>query len=262
MTDDQMKKTVLDRKPTQAANIIAVASGKGGVGKTWFSVTLTHALAKAGNKVLLFDGDLGLANVDVQLGLMPTKDINAMIDGKLPLNRVVTRFEDGGFDIIAGQSGAASLSSLPMEKVVAIRDGLIELAKDYDYIVIDLGAGVDRTVRLLSGAAGKALVVTNEEPTALTDAYAFIKLTHAAGLAENIQVVVNQIPSKNDGERIYNTLAKVCQNFLKIRPPLLGMIRQDKKVPESIRHQTPILTRHPNSPASVDVEVIAAQIVK
>ncbi len=257
-----MDKTIIDRKPTQADNIIAVASGKGGVGKTWFSVTLTHALAKAGNKVLLFDGDLGLANVDVQLGLMPTKDMSAVVEGKMTLNRVISHYEEGGFDIIAGQSGAASLSAMPMEKVIEIRDGLIALAKDYDYIVIDLGAGVDRTVRLLSGAAGKAVVVTNEEPTALTDAYAFIKLTHAAGLAENIRVVVNQIPSKGEGDRIYNTLSKVCQNFLKIRPPLLGMIRQDKKVPDSIRHQVPILTRHPNSPASVDVEVIAANIVK
>lgn len=262
MTDEPMEKTVLKRKPTQAANIIAVASGKGGVGKTWFSVTLTHALAKAGNKVLLFDGDLGLANVDVQLGLMPTKDMSAVVAGKMTLSRVIIPYEEGGFDIIAGQSGAATLSSLPMEKVIEIRDGLIDLAKEYDYVVIDLGAGVDRTVRLLSGAAGKAIVVTNEEPTALTDAYAFIKLTHAAGLAENIQVVVNQIPSKKDGERIYNTLAKVCQNFLKIRPPLLGMIREDRKVSDAIRHQTPLLTRHPNSPASVDVEVIAAQIVK
>lgn len=262
MTDEPMEKTVLNRKPTQANNIIAVASGKGGVGKTWFSVTLTHALAKAGNKVLLFDGDLGLANVDVQLGLMPKTDMSAVVDGKLPLKRVIMPYEPGGFDIIAGQSGAATLSSLPMEKVIEIRDGLLELAQDYDYVVIDLGAGVDRTVRLLSGAAGKALVVTNEEPTALTDAYAFIKLTHAAGLAENIQVVVNQIPSKKDGDRIYSTLSKVCQNFLKIRPPLLGMIREDKKVSDSIRHQVPILTRHPNSPASVDVEVIAANIVK
>lgn len=124
-THEPLEKTVLNRKPTQASNIFSIASGKGGVGKTWFSVTLSHALAKAGNKVLLFDGDLGLANVDVQLGLMPSKDINAVVEGKLPLKRVIMPYEDGGFDIIAGQSGAATLSSLPMEKVVEIRDSLI-----------------------------------------------------------------------------------------------------------------------------------------
>lgn len=259
MTDPakKMQKVSPKRKMPMAPNMIAVASGKGGVGKTWFSVTLAHSLTQKGHKVLLFDGDLGLANVDIQLGFSPEYDLTQVIEGKLPLHRVIYQNDDTGFDIISGQSGAASLSLLPVQKVMGIRDSLIEIAKNYDYVVVDLGAGVERTVRILSQACKTLLVLTNEEPTALTDAYAYIKLTHMAGLAETVQVVVNQIPSKTAGDRIYKTLLKACQNFLKIRPPLAGMIRQDKKVGDSIRHQTPLLTRYPNCYAAMDVEAIA-----
>ena len=96
-------------------NIIAVASGKGGVGKTWFSITLAHALSKMGKRVLLFDGDLGLANVDVQLGLMPKRDLNDVIRGRLGLDKVIQTYEDGKFDIVAGRSGQASRSALPSQ---------------------------------------------------------------------------------------------------------------------------------------------------
>jgi flagellar biosynthesis protein FlhG len=249
------------RPVLRADNLIAVASGKGGVGKTWFSLTLAHALAKQNKKILLFDGDLGLANVDVQLGLMPQYDLRHVIEGKLSMERIIQHHNATGLDIIAGQSGAASLANLPIEQVISLRDQLLPLCSQYDRAIIDLGAGIDRTVRVLSGAASRVLVIVNEEPTSLTDAYAFIKLTHMAGLAETIQIIVNNVENKQDGERVYQTLSKACQNFLKIRPALAGIIRSDKKVPESIRHQTPILIRYPNSTAAFDVEIIANHIL-
>lgn len=243
-------------------NVIAVASGKGGVGKTWFSVTLTHALARMGKKVLLFDGDLGLANVDVQLGLMPKRDLNDVIRGRLGLDKVVQRFEEGGFDIIAGRSGQASLSALPSQRLTILRDQLLEVADDYDIVLIDLGAGVDRTVRMMSASATRTLLVTTDEPTSLTDAYAFIKLGNAAGMSKHISIVVNQAPSVTEGEKTYRTLLKACENFLRLSPPLAGMVSVDPKVKDAIRHQTPILTRSPNSEAAGDVEKIAQAVVK
>lgn len=247
--------------PKRAANMIAIASGKGGVGKTWFSVSLAHALAKQGKKVLLFDGDLGLANVDVQLGLMPKRDLSDVIHGRLTMERVIHHYEDGGFDIVAGRSGSASLSALPSQRLSMLRDQLLGLSKQYDAILIDLGAGVDRTVRMLSSAAATTLLVSTDEPTSLTDAYAYIKLCHAAGLARSIQVVVNMSHSKLEGEKTYKTLLKACENFLKLRPPMAGIIRRDAKVRESIRAQTPILTRSPNADAAQDLENIAEKIV-
>lgn len=250
-------------RPTlrRGTNVIAVASGKGGVGKTWFSITLSHALAKAGKKVLLFDGDLGLANIDVQLGLMPKRDLNDVIRGRLGLDKVIQKYEDGGFDIIAGRSGQASLSALPSQRLTMLRDQLLEVAESYDVVILDLGAGVDRTVRMLSASAIRTLLVSTDEPTSLTDAYAFIKLGSAAGMSKNVGVVVNQATNTAEGEKTYKTLLKACENFLRLRPPLIGMVRHDPRVKESIRHQTPILIRSPNTDAAEDVEKIAKSVI-
>ncbi len=238
-------------------NIIAVASGKGGVGKTWFSITLAHALTKMGKRVLLFDGDLGLANVDVQLGLMPKRDLNDVIRGRLSMDKVVQTYEDGGFDIVAGRSGQASLSALPSQRLALLRDQLLDVAQDYDVVITDLGAGVDRTVRMLSATATSTLLITTDEPTSLTDAYAFIKLGNAAGMSKNINIVVNMASSVTEGEKTYKTLLKACENFLRLTPSMAGMVRSDPKVKDTIRSQTPILIRSPNADAALDVEKIA-----
>lgn len=266
-----MADMTIERKPdeTPAApvfrrgtNIVAVASGKGGVGKTWFSITLSHALAKQGKKVLLFDGDLGLANVDVQLGLMPKRDLNDVIRGRLGLDKVTQRYEEGGFDIVAGRSGQASLSALPSQRLTLLRDQLLEVANSYDVVVLDLGAGVDRTVRMFSATATKTLLVTTDEPTSLTDAYAFIKLGAAAGMSKHISIIINQATSVLEGERTYKTLLKACENFLRLSPPLAGMVRHDARVKDSIRHQTPILIRSPNADAAMDAQKIADFVLR
>ncbi len=264
VAEKQTEETPVPAGPTlrRGKNLIAVASGKGGVGKTWFSITLAHALAREGQRVLLFDGDLGLANVDVQLGLMPKRDLNDVIRGRLSLDKVSQRFEEGGFDIVAGRSGQASLSALPSQRLTLLRDQLIEVSDLYDAVIIDLGAGVDRTVRMLSASAARTLLVTTDEPTSLTDAYAFIKLGSAAGMSKNVGIVVNQASSVVEGEKTYKTLLKACENFLRLSPPMIGMVRHDPRVKESIRHQTPLLTRAPNSEAASDVEKIARYIIR
>lgn len=241
-------------------NVVAVASGKGGVGKTWFSISLAHALAKQGKKVLLFDGDLGLANVDVQLGLMPKRDLNDVIRGRLSLDKVVQRYDEGGFDIVAGRSGQASLSALPTQRLLMLRDQLMDLSHEYDSVVIDLGAGVDRTVRMMAASATRTMLVATDEPTSLTDAYAFIKLGAAAGMSRNISIVVNQAQNVIEGEKTYKTLLKACENFLRLSPPMAGMIRHDPKVKDCIRNQTPLLIRSPNCEAAGDIEKIARYV--
>ena len=243
-----------------AGHLIAVASGKGGVGKTWFSITLSHALALAGKKVLLFDGDLGLANIDVQLGLMAKRDLNDVIEGNLGLEHVVEHYAEGNFDVVAGRSGHGSLSSLPIERLNHLLQQIRGIVPKYDAVIIDLGAGIDRTVRFITAATDTTIVVTTDEPTALTDAYALIKLSHAAGHGDNIKVVINMSADLKEGDSTYNTLLKACKNFLKLTPPLIGIIRQDKRVKEAIRSQTPYLTRSPNTEAATDIEKIAKTI--
>ena len=125
---------------------------------------------------------------------------------------------------------------------------------DLDSIVIDLGAGIEKSVRQLAKAADTIIIVTSDEPTSLTDAYAFIKLSTMERASTDIRIVVNAANSTREGERIYQTLFKACNGFLKISPPLAGIVRRDARVRESIRHQTPILVRSPSSEAAVDVD--------
>ena len=245
----------------RGSNMFAIASGKGGVGKTWFSITLAHALSKKGQRVLLFDGDLGLANLDIQLGLMPKQDLSNVISGRLTLNQVIVDFPEAGFDIIAGRSGSGGLANIASSRLQMVGDDLALLSANYDTVLMDLGAGIERTVRQLAHNAKTCIVLLTDEPTSLTDAYAFIKIMHADRPEIEIKIVTNVVNSTREGERTYNTLLKACQGFLKISPQLLGVIRRDTRVREAIRSQTPLLTRFPNCEAAHDVERIAENIL-
>lgn len=256
------------RRPPEGAarmpapsNVIAVASGKGGVGKTWLAITLTQALSAAGQKALLFDGDLGLANVDVQLGLNPTADLSRALAGQEPLDKVLLPVEATGFHVAAGRSGSGGLATLSAGQLDGLGRGVVKLAGNYDRVIMDLGAGIDATVRTLAGYAGISLVVTTDEPTALTDAYAYIKVIRQHRPDADLRVVVNMAASAREGERTHTTLRKACESFLGFNPPLAGVIRRDNRVREAIRAQKPLLTRSPNSEAAVDVTRLAQQLI-
>ena len=243
-------------------NVLAIASGKGGVGKTWLSVTLALTFARKGEKVLLFDGDIGLANVDIQLGLMPRRDLGEVLQGRRRLNEAITPYEEGGFDVVAGKSGSGSLAGLPRNRLEGLRDEIAELAGQYDRVILDLGAGLDLPVRMLSAMAGLNLVVTTDEPTSLTDAYAFMKLATQKDPRIDIRLVINQAKNQQEGRRTYDKLNRACASFLKISPRLAGIIHDDPHVADSIRNQQPILARHPNSVATLDVEVLRSALVR
>jgi flagellar biosynthesis protein FlhG len=247
--------------------IIAIASGKGGVGKTWLSISLAQALARQRRRVLLFDGDLGLANVDVQLGLGPGPDLAGVLCGRHNLGQAVRQFAPGGFDVLPGRSGSGELGALAPDLLERLLRDLALLAQRYEVTLLDLPAGIDRAVRRLLRAASSRLVVTTDEPTALTDAYALIKVSRTDGppsdalpgngAAGPLRVVVNLADSRAAGRRTYDGLRRVCQHFLQLDPPLAGVLRRDPKVVDAIRHQVPLLLRHPTSPAADDVTALA-----
>lgn len=256
-----MPKGTAAKSSRKGKNMLAVASGKGGVGKTWFSITLSHALSGFKQKTLLFDGDLGLANIDIQLGLMVKNDLGSVVTGALSLNQVVHHCEKGRFDVIAGRSGSAGLASMPVGRLQILGEDLNLLAAGYNKVILDMGAGVEKPVRILSGLAEKIIVVCTDEPTSLTDAYAFIKIMTMQYPKSNINVVINQANSLREGQRTYETLLKACNNFLKINPPLLGIVRRDTRVRDTIRNQALIINRYPTSEAAEDVIAIAKRLI-
>lgn len=241
--------------------IIAIASGKGGVGKTWFAITLAHALARAGRRVLLFDADLGLANVDIQLGLTPQRDLGAVIAGRARLTEVVLRHDEGGFDILPGRSGSGALAGLDPAILHGMLTALRAAAGAYDLVLLDLGAGLDHAVRHLAAFADTLLVLATEEPTSLTDAYAVLKLYAADRPGGDARLVVNQAANEAAGARTHATLARACAAFLGHTPPLLGVVRRDDRVRDAIRRQALLLARHPNCAAATDVEAAAVTLL-
>lgn len=243
-------------------NIIAIASGKGGVGKTWLAVTLSYLFARSGRHILLFDGDIGLANVDVQLGLTPKRDLSNVLSGRHTLKEAITHHPEGGFDIIAGRSGSTTLASMPFDKLQKITEELKAECKNYDLVIIDLGAGIEQNVQYLAALASRCVVVVTDEPTSLTDGYAFIKIMNGHKDAPEMGIVVNQASTQKEGDSTYGAINKACLNFLNLSLPLLGIIRRDNKVKDSIRSQKSLLVKAPHSTAATDAAVLSIKLMQ
>lgn len=247
-------------KATPIAQAIAIASGKGGVGKTWISITLSHILAQQKRHVLLFDADLGLANIDIQLGLLPSFDLASVLNGKTTLLQTKTFFDEGGFDIIAGPSGSGCLADLGDRAVQTLTQSLRVIAPSYDHVIIDLAAGVHQANLHFLHSSAHIVVVITHDPTSITDAYALIKLLIKTGSTPDIGVIVNMADNEKAAQQTFATLQKACESFLKLSPRFLGYVRRDSKVNDAIRRQTPIILRHPNCSAVEDLEKIVNNI--
>jgi flagellar biosynthesis protein FlhG len=248
------------RKP----RIIAIASGKGGVGKTWLSLTLAQALGQRKARVLVFDADLGLANADIQLGHLPERDLSTVFRGEASLSEVIIKIPEGGFDLIAGQSGSGALAGLDRAGLDRLLAG-VATATGYDIVVLDLAAGLDDAVRRFTALADTVLLVITEDPASLTDAYAVLKLLQAdrreVGLDVDVRVVVNQASNADAGKRAHAALARAARGFLRIDPPLIGVINRDERVPDAIRQQKLLLAHFPQARASSDVQIIARRLI-
>jgi flagellar biosynthesis protein FlhG len=245
-----------------AGPILAVASGKGGVGKTALSLALAQAFSKRGKRTLVVDADLGMANVDVQLGLNPSGDLGSIVAGRLTLAESVAEAcggaqVRGGFDVIAGPSGSGALANLDISAVGRLAAGVATASLDYDRTLIDLAAGAERSTVRLAAAADDFLIVINDEPTSLTDAYAFVKTLRVRDEGAAPFVVVNNAPDREAAHRAYATFARTCKSFLGFTPPLAGIIRRDEHVPQAIRAQAALAVRSPDCAAVGDIVALA-----
>jgi flagellar biosynthesis protein FlhG len=237
--------------------VIAVASGKGGVGKTWFAITLAHALAQRGRRVVLLDADLGLANVDVQLGVAPPHDLGAVLTARATPEQALVAHE-AGFHLLAGRSGSGALAGLEGDPLAVALGLPRRLSASFQAVVVDLGAGIGAAQRRILATADLPLVLATDEPTSLTDAYAVLKLLAHDAPGRVPHLVVNMAGGIIAGERVHAILDAVTRRFLGRGLQLAGIVRRDPKVADAIRAQAPLLTRHPTSGAGGDVMAIAA----
>ena len=249
----------LSEELPQETRVIDITSGKGGVGKSTVSVNLAISMARSGKKVLLFDGDLGLANVNVLLGIIPEHNIYEVIRKKKSIQDVVisTSF---GIDIIAGANGISQLANLTDEQRENFMTSLHEL-KGYDVMIVDTGAGVGANVIGLVVPADEVIVVTTPEPTAITDAYGMIKSVVANAGDKPIRLIVNRVPSAVEAKRVADRLISISEQFLKTSVENLGFIFEEGLVQKSIRNQRPHVVLYPGSKSSACFNHLAARIL-
>jgi len=243
-------------------HITAIGSGKGGTGKTLISVSLAHALAHQGERVLLCDADLGLANAAVHLGVSESSDLPGLLAGTKSLKEAAVRVKCGphvSFDLLAAPSGSGSLanaSEAQLQKLIAA----LESAQGYDRVLVDLGAGVDDSVMTFAARADETLLVLTPDPASLADAYAFAKLLLRRTTARKPQALVNMALNATEGRRIADALIGSANAFLKAAPDYIGYVPFDTRVSEAVRRQGPLLSLFPQTPASTAIEGIARKL--
>lgn len=238
---------------------LSVVSGKGGVGKTNLALNLGFALHELGHSLILLDADLGLANLDVLLGLSPEKNLQDLLAGAAP-ESVVLPLAGQEFVFLPSASGVAELVELDEDVQSLLFGKLDALFRTFDFLLLDLGAGISPTVLSFAAMPQERIVVITPEPTSLTDSYALIKILLSQHGIKNFQIVVNMAESDKEARRAFDRLAQACQRFLNLPLHFLGAVRRDPLVTESVRHQVPLLKFAPDCQAARDIRVIAARL--
>ena len=240
--------------------VFSVTSGKGGVGKTNMSVNLAYTLSMAGKNVVLLDADLGLANVDVILGLAPEKNLFHLFHEDMTLKDIL--FDTPyGFKILPASSGVSDMVNLDKGQKLDLLDAMDSLEENVDYLIVDTGAGINDNVLYFNLAVQERLLVITPEPTSLTDAYALIKVLKLQHGVERFRVLVNMVKDRKAAKDVYIKLLNACDHFLDgISLDLVGFVPYDLNVRNSVIAQTPFCHKFPKSPASAAVRQAARKI--
>jgi flagellar biosynthesis protein FlhG len=243
----------------RTARVIAVTSGKGGVGKTNLSVNLALALAATGRRVVIVDLDLGLANADILFDLTARYNLSDVISGRRSLEEVLVPAAPG-LRIVPGASGVERLANLGEAERQALVAGLDLLCADADFVICDTGAGISRNTTSFLAAADEVLIVTTPEPTAVVDAYAVIKLIALTGDHGDLGLVINMAESAEEARRFSHGIAVTANKLLNAYVAELGYILNDPRVAQSVRRRRPVFLEHPSSPASRGVRDLAEKL--
>ncbi|MFA6749586.1 MAG: Flagellum site-determining protein YlxH [bacterium ADurb.Bin157] len=242
------------------ARTITVTSGKGGVGKTSLVVNMAICLSQAGQKVIVLDADLGLANIDVVFGVRPTYSLIDVLNGEKNIDEIMVQ-GPRGVQIIAGGSGVRELANIESEKSERLFAQLRFLEDKADFLLIDTGAGISDSVLSFCRAADQVVVITNTEPTSLTDAYGIIKVLSTQSPESKVSVLVNRVEEDEEGIHVYDRLSKVAKDFLNFDIKFMGTLPQDRNMHIAIRQQTPLMVFSPMSPAATELRKIVSKTI-
>jgi flagellar biosynthesis protein FlhG len=247
----------LDRL-SQPVQVIAVTGGKGGVGKTSVSVNLAAALAGSGRRVLLLDGDLGLANADVFLGLSPRYTLAHVLSGERTLEEILLTTAQG-FQVVPAASGAADMAQLGIPEHLGLVRAFSSLASRVDVLIVDTAAGLTHSVLQFSQASQHVLVVICDEPASLTDAYALVKVLSRNHGVDRFRVLANQVRVPGEGAELFQRFERVTARFLDVVLDFAGEIPEDEYLRRAIREQLPVVNGYPTSPAARAFKKLAAR---
>ncbi|AJQ95967.1 MinD/ParA family ATP-binding protein [Gynuella sunshinyii] len=245
------------KEPVQ---VIAVTGGKGGVGKSNVSVNLAIGLAELGKRVVILDADLGLANIDILLGLPSGKNIEDVLEGRCDLIDVMV---DGplGIKIIPASSGAGRMANLGEMEHAGIINAFSDMAVNIDVLIVDTAAGISKTVTSFVGAAQETICVVCDEPTSVTDAYALIKLLHRDCNIDRFKILANMVRTPQEGQQLYNKLFKVTERFLDAHLQFVGAVPFDEHVRKAVQRQKAVCELYPRSKAALAYRALANKVV-
>ena len=243
-------------KSPRPVRVIAITSGKGGVGKSNVTVNLAVTLAQGGERVMVMDADMGLANIDVLLGLTPSLNLSHVINGECSLEETLI---DGpaGIKIVPASSGVAAMSDLTPAQNAGVIRSFSELTEPVDTMLIDTAAGLSDSVVSFTRAAREVIVVVCDEPASITDAYALVKVLNREYGVERFHVLANQAHGANQGRELYNKLARVAQRFLDVTLDYLGCIPYDENLKKAVQKQRSVVEAFPRSPSAMAFRQIA-----
>jgi flagellar biosynthesis protein FlhG len=239
-------KRVVNPGPVQ---VIAVTGGKGGVGKTSVAVNLATVLSVAGRRVMLLDGDLGLANVDVFLGLSPRHTMAHVLSGERTLEEIIVE-SPHGIQVVPGASGVAELANLSAADNLSLVQAFSALSSRVDTLIVDTSAGIAHSVLQFTQAAQHVLLVVCDEPASMTDAYALIKVLSRNHAVRKFHIVANMVREPGEGQGLFEKLTRVTGRFLDVTLEYVGEIPDDPYLRRAIREQRPVVSAFPSSPAS------------
>jgi len=262
---EQLRKMMQQNDSKPKARVITVTSGKGGVGKTSISINLAIQLTRLGKRVVVFDADFGLANIEVMLGVRPQFNLADMMFRGKDLADIITQGEEG-ISFISGGSGIQELASMNREQVMFLTSRLIALDKFADVIIVDTGAGISDSVLEFVLASTEVLLVATPEPTSITDAYALLKaLNRKEEFSKedtSIKMISNRVKNEQEGLSLFEKMSVVSDKFLHIPIEYLGPVPMDEQISKAVMRQKPVSVINPEAPSAKAIKQIAEKILE